>query len=150
MSLTSPLRLAGLSAALMGGFSLPPVLADEPATPTQTQAKEDTPKVSLLDAMRDGSVAVAAEGSGDGRMTVTVTNRTQRQLRVVLPPGLIATGATGQLAVWAAWAVWAAVWAVWAAVWAVWAAAWAAMGGGMGGGWAAAWAVAWAVVWAAA
>ena len=37
-----------------------------------------------------------AEGRGDGRMTVSVTNRTKRQLRVVLPPGLIAQGATGQ------------------------------------------------------
>ena len=29
-------------------------------------------------------------------MTMTVTNKTRRQLRVVLPPGIIAQGATGQ------------------------------------------------------
>jgi hypothetical protein len=46
--------------------------------------------------MRDGLVAVEAEGRGDGRMTLSVTNNTRRQLRVVLPPGIIAQGATGQ------------------------------------------------------
>src|SRR5690348_2135511 len=90
------LRTSALSAAMLGGLWLMPVLADEPATPTQDQATEPIAKVSLLDAMRDGSVAVTAEGIGDGRMTVNVTNRTKRQLRVVLPPGLIASGATGQ------------------------------------------------------
>ena len=72
-------------------------------------------------------------------MTVSVTNRTRQQLRVVLPPGLIAKVPPANSA---AWVVWAAAWAVvWAAAWAVaWAAAWAA--------WAAAWA-AWAA-WAAA
>jgi hypothetical protein len=30
-------------------------------------------------------------------MTVRVTNPTNRRVRVVLPPGLIATGATGQM-----------------------------------------------------
>ena len=64
----------------------------------------------------------------DGRMTMTVTNRTRRQLRVVLPPGIIAQGATGQFG------------------------GMGGGGGGMGGGmgWAVAWAAAWAVVaWAA-
>ena len=69
-------------------------------------------------------------------MTMTVTNKTRRQLKVILPPGIIAQGATGQFGgmggggggmgggmggggMAAAWA----------------AAAWAAMGGGgMGGG----------------
>ena len=39
---------------------------------------------------------MTAEGTGDGRMTLSLTNRTNRKLRVVLPPGLIASGATGQ------------------------------------------------------
>ena len=29
-------------------------------------------------------------------MTVSVTNRTERRLRVILPPGIIAQSATGQ------------------------------------------------------
>ncbi|MFO0892858.1 MAG: hypothetical protein U0790_27425, partial [Isosphaeraceae bacterium] len=57
----------------------------------------DTPEYRLLDAMNRGLVAVEAEGKGDGRMTVSVTNQTRRQLRVVLPPGLIAQGASGQM-----------------------------------------------------
>jgi hypothetical protein len=53
-------------------------------------------ELSLLDAQREGLVSVHAEGRGDGRMTVSVTNRTKRQLRVVLPAGIIAQGATGR------------------------------------------------------
>ena len=53
-------------------------------------------EVNLLDAARDGLISVQAEGRGDGRMTVSITNRSQRQLRIVLPPGIIAQSATGQ------------------------------------------------------
>ena len=66
-------------------------------------------------------------------MTLTVTNKTRRQLRVVLPPGIIAQGATGQFGGMGGGgggmgaAAWVAV--AWAAAWAV-----VAMGGGMGGG----------------
>ena len=37
---------------------------------------DSEPGVSLLDAVRKGQVTVHAEGSGDGRMTLAVTNRT--------------------------------------------------------------------------
>ena len=47
--------------------------------------------------MNKGLVAVRAEGIGDGRITISVTNRTSRPLRVVLPPGIVAQGATGQM-----------------------------------------------------
>ena len=57
---------------------------------------QDVPEMSLLDAMRDGLVTVKAEGIGDGRMTLSVANKSKRQLRVVLPPGIIAQSATGQ------------------------------------------------------
>src|SRR5262249_40544914 len=53
-------------------------------------------EVNLLDATRSGEVTITAEGRGDGRMTLSVTNNTRRRLRVVLPPGIIARGATGQ------------------------------------------------------
>ena len=68
------------------------------ATADNSQQKDDkkVPEISLLDAMRDGLVSVKAEGNGDGRMTLAVTNKSHRQLRVVLPPGIIAQGATGQ------------------------------------------------------
>ena len=64
--------------------------------PTANQKEEDVPETNLLDAMRQGLVAVDAKGRGDGRITMTIKNRTKRQLRVVLPPGLIAQSATGQ------------------------------------------------------
>ncbi len=66
--------------------------ARKPVTADQTPVKDDknVPEINLLDAMRDGLVSVKAEGIGDGRMTMSVTNHTKRQLRVVLPPGIIA------------------------------------------------------------
>jgi hypothetical protein len=95
-------RLQGLSLLVAGGLllltPLSPASADEPALKPQVQSsKEDeVPTYNLLDAMRDGIVSVNAEGIGDGRMTLSVKNKTKRQLRVVLPPGLIASGTTGQ------------------------------------------------------
>ena len=75
-----------------------PTPPTDQATAGNAQAKDDkqVPEINLLDAMRDGLVSVKAEGIGDGRMTLSVTNRTSRQLRVVLPPGIIAQSATGQ------------------------------------------------------
>jgi hypothetical protein len=70
-------------------------VAEATATAPDSKAAEPA-AVSVLDALRAGKVAVEAEGTGDGRMTLTVTNRTKQPLRVVLPPGLIASGATGQ------------------------------------------------------
>jgi hypothetical protein len=69
-----------------------PVTADKPPVQNDKNVEE----MSLLDAMSDGLVSVTAEGIGDGRMTMSVTNRTKRQLRVILPPGIIAQVATGQ------------------------------------------------------
>src|SRR5208282_922411 len=57
---------------------------------------ENIPTYNLLEAMSQGLVGVEASGRGEGRMTVSVTNNTKKQLRVVLPPGIIAQGATGQ------------------------------------------------------
>ena len=73
--------------------------ADEPvkpAPPTAQPAAEE-PGVNLLEAAKAGSVAVEAEGTGDGRMNLKVTNLTGRRLKVVLPPGLVASGVSGQM-----------------------------------------------------
>jgi hypothetical protein len=59
-------------------------------------AQPDLPDLNLIDAMRQGVIGVQAEGIGDGRMTLSVTNRTSRPLRVVLPPGIVAQSATAQ------------------------------------------------------
>ena len=61
-------------------------------------AKEIDPytNVSLLDGLRSGTIEAKAVGTGDGRMNLTIRNKSGRRLRVVLPPGLIASGASGQ------------------------------------------------------
>jgi hypothetical protein len=51
--------------------------ADE--TAAAKQAEE--PGINLLDAARAGTVAIDAEGTGDGRMTIKVTNLTNRKLK---------------------------------------------------------------------
>jgi hypothetical protein len=77
--------------------------ADDPATSKPATSKPaaqpaaEEPGINLLDAARSGSVVVEAEGTGDGRMMIKVTNQTNRKLKVVLPPGLVASGATGQM-----------------------------------------------------
>jgi len=71
--------------------------AQKTAMKTQSKVEQDVPELNLLDAMRDKLVLAEAEGIGDGRMTISITNKTKRPLRVVLPPGLIVQGATGQM-----------------------------------------------------
>ncbi len=67
------------------------------ASTSQVIGDPDTPEFNLLNAMQKGLVSVKAEGRGDGRITVSVTNRTNRPLRVILPPGIVAAGASGQM-----------------------------------------------------
>ncbi len=69
----------------------------DPASPAPNPAAaEDLPTIDVLKGIRTGELSATAEGTGDGRMTLSLTNRTGRKLRVVLPPGLIASSATGQ------------------------------------------------------
>jgi hypothetical protein len=75
----------------------PSAAASENAKEQTSKGDVDLPGIDLLDAMKKGLVGVQAEGTGDGRMTLSVTNRTNRPLRVVLPPGIVAQGATGQM-----------------------------------------------------
>ena len=102
----SPIRV--LAALLATGFVIlmpgSPVFADESkghprttAGPSQTQQTPDIPTINLLDALRDKQVSAQIEGTGDGRVTLSLTNRTHRKLRVVLPPGIVAQSATGQM-----------------------------------------------------
>ncbi|QDV32638.1 hypothetical protein [Tautonia plasticadhaerens] len=57
---------------------------------------EEIPLVDLFEGLRSGRVGLKAEGAKGGAMTLSVTNNTRAPLRVVLPPGLIASGAAGQ------------------------------------------------------
>lgn len=63
---------------------------------TQADDLAPVPVVDVLEGVRSRQIAVAAEGTGDGRMILSLTNRTQTKLRVVLPPGLVASGLSGQ------------------------------------------------------
>jgi hypothetical protein len=64
--------------------------------PQDNPAASDAAAVNLFDGLRDGRLAAIAEGRGDGRMTLSITNQSSTRLRVVLPPGLVASGASGQ------------------------------------------------------
>jgi hypothetical protein len=66
------------------------------SNPSEAKTTETVTETDLLKAKSQGLISIQAEGRGDGRMTVSITNRTKRRLRVVLPPGLIAKSATGQ------------------------------------------------------
>ncbi|WP_422931808.1 hypothetical protein [Singulisphaera sp. PoT] len=89
-------RLLGVTGL---GFALSGVMPPSPAKgvePAREAVANPPAAVDLFDGVRRGAITVSAEGSGDGQMTLSVTNRSSRSLRVVLPPGLIASGASGQ------------------------------------------------------
>ena len=73
-----------------------PVEAEADVEENVAGEPEQLPTISVLDGLRTGQIAAKAEGAGDGRITLSLTNRSKRKLRVVLPPGLIASGAAGQ------------------------------------------------------
>src|SRR5262249_22657532 len=49
-----------------------------------------------LDARKAGDLKVEARGAGQDRVKITLTNATSRRLRVVLPPGLVASSLAAQ------------------------------------------------------
>ena len=85
----------GDDAAVKGSTSPRP--AAKKSTRTAEKKAVEPAEISLLDAARSGAAMVEAEGLGDGRINIAVTNSTNRPLKVVLPPGLVASGATGQM-----------------------------------------------------
>ena len=87
VALSLPLGAAAPKAKKHPGDHVP---ATEPA------ATGEATTIDLLAGIRSGQLTGVAEGTGDGRMIVSITNKTNGKLRVVLPPGLIASGATGQ------------------------------------------------------
>ncbi|MCA1684911.1 MAG: hypothetical protein LC745_02780, partial [Planctomycetia bacterium] len=68
----------------------------EPEGPVPTAETAASETVSVLDAVQAGDLTVVARGAGQDRVKITVTNTTKRRLRVVLPPGLVASSAAGQ------------------------------------------------------
>ena len=45
---------------------------------SQKKTEHLAPEINLLDAARDGLISLEAQGRGDGRMTLSVTNRTRK------------------------------------------------------------------------
>src|SRR4051794_36156594 len=57
---------------------------------------DEAAAINLFDGVRSGILQVSAEGTGSDQMNLSVTNRSSQRLRVVLPPGLLASGVAGQ------------------------------------------------------
>ena len=87
---------ATANATSPGSAPSQPAGTTNPSSSSTPATEEQLPTMDVLEGLRSGKLAASAEGTGDGRMTIHLTNRTNRKLRVVLPPGLVATGATGQ------------------------------------------------------
>src|SRR5262249_31106926 len=104
-SMLSPaLVLAGYLMLMAGAPALadgpaskpgPPAPADQPQAAKPDTPVEPTP-LDLLEGLRTHKLAVRAEGTGDGKMDITITNQTTKPLLVILPPSLVASGVSGQ------------------------------------------------------
>ena len=83
------------AAGLLTCSTLGASAAGEPEEPIPgADAQAETVKV--LDAEKAGTIAVEVRGQGQDRVRVTLKNTSTRRLNVVLPPGLVASSATGQ------------------------------------------------------
>jgi hypothetical protein len=71
----------------------PAVVRSEPSAPP---VEVNSATVDILQASRAGDLAVVARGQGQDRVHLSIQNRSQRRLNVIVPPGLVAAGKTGQ------------------------------------------------------
>jgi hypothetical protein len=96
---------AGLAAGLVSGFltvgasiataqTRPSTPADP--EPTSVPVAVATETVDLLEGRNAGDLDVVARGQGQDRVRLTIHNRSQRRLNVVIPPGLVAASTVGQ------------------------------------------------------
>ena len=88
-----PWMLAGL---LMAGAILAPRVRAEPPDPIPG-ADDETRTVSILEARDAGEISVVARGKGEDHVRLAIRNKSPHRLKVILPPGLVAAAATGQL-----------------------------------------------------
>ena len=85
---------AGLLATTLTGASVAAVSSDddgEPAPPADASAA-----VSVLDARKAGDLAVEVRGAGEAKVKMVLKNTSGKRLKVVVPPGLVASSAAGQ------------------------------------------------------
>ncbi len=92
----SAVRLS-VSALFFGGvFAIATAANVDASEPASASSEAPVPSIDLFEGIRSGALSVSAEGSGNGRMVLSVKNRRSTALRVVLPPGLLVAGASGQ------------------------------------------------------
>ncbi|MFM7127888.1 MAG: hypothetical protein ACKO0V_00845, partial [bacterium] len=85
----------GLATCHINVYAEPQAKDTKKSQSVPAQQLDTYTNISLFDAMKSGEVVAHAEGTGDGRMRLTMQNNSKRKLRVILPPGLIASGASG-------------------------------------------------------
>jgi hypothetical protein len=86
---------AHLAAGLLMSSIMAALALAEPDDPPPT-AEPVTETVKILAARKAGDIEVELRGQGQERVRMVLTNTSPRRLNVVLPPGLVAAGATGQ------------------------------------------------------
>jgi len=91
LCLVRALAASGLLTFSMTGTST----AGEPAEPIPG-ADSGAQTVKVLDAEKAGTITVEVRGQGQDRVRVALRNTSSKRLNVVLPPGLVASSATGQ------------------------------------------------------
>lgn len=86
---------AGAAAGLLLAMAGPMLRAQEPADsfPGSSVLGET---IDILRAQRSGALEVEARGAGSDRVELRLRNQSNRRLHVVIPPGLVASSASGQ------------------------------------------------------
>jgi len=95
MRLPPPARLWMLAGLLAGAIAGPRGRA-EPPEPIPGP-DDETRTVNILEARDAGTLGVTARGRGEDKVKLTLRNTSPHRLKVVMPPGLVAAAATGQL-----------------------------------------------------
>ena len=85
-----------LTSSLFGAALTAPVFAEpeEPVPAKAVAAPVDT--VSVLQAKKSGDLATELRGAGETKVQISLKNTSNRKLKVVLPPGLVASSVTAQ------------------------------------------------------
>lgn len=88
---------AGLLTSSLFGAALVAPASAEPEEPAPTKAfAAPLETVSVLQASKVGDLAMELRGAGETKVQISLKNTSDRKLKVVLPPGLVASSVTGQ------------------------------------------------------
>ena len=89
------LAQALVASGVLSSCLFAPARADEPNDPAP-RADSTVTTVPVLEGQKSGLLNVEVRGAGQDSVRVKLTNLSGQKLRVVLPPGLVASNATGQ------------------------------------------------------